>query len=195
MTLAVKQGRLIARPSFPEIQVHNARVGFFEQPEFEAVVHALPEAIKRIALVGYFTGWRKSEVLGLTWAQVDFGHGTMRLEPNSTKAGTSTKNKKAGHSPSESCPPLAETLRAQRVYTEEVQRRCDAVIPWVGIETTGAAFARSTKPGGRPLKRAGYPGRHFHDLRRTAARNLLRAGVPEHWAMQLCGAPFARGLP
>jgi integrase len=34
---------------------------------------------------------------------------------------------------------------------------------------------------------AGLPGRIPHDFRRTAARNLLRAGVPESWAMQLTG--------
>jgi integrase len=26
-----------------------------------------------------------------------------------------------------------------------------------------------------------------HDFRRTAARNLIRAGVPQHVVMQLCG--------
>ena len=29
--------------------------------------------------------------------------------------------------------------------------------------------------------------RRPHDFRRTAARNLIRAGVPQHVVMQLCG--------
>ena len=50
------------------------------------MVKELPAEIKRIAVGAYYTGWRKNEILGLTWARIDFEHEVMRLEPNTTKS-------------------------------------------------------------------------------------------------------------
>jgi integrase len=182
------KGRLNPRPDFPTIEVHNARTGFFEQEEYKAVVKELPEPLGRIAAVALFSGWRKSEILGLTWAQIDFDHGVMRLEPTSAfGAGTSTKNDEGRTFPFGGLPQLAEVLREQRAYVEEVQRRIGAVLPWVWVRGDGRRVCKIDVAWQGACKRAGYPGRLFHDFRRTAVRDFLRAGVPEHWAMQLTG--------
>jgi integrase len=59
---------------------------------------------------------------------------------------------------------------------------------------TPTVFHRSGYPIGdwrkrwhRACRLAGLPGKHLHDCRRTAARNLIRAGVPERVAMMLTG--------
>ena len=87
-TLAVEK-RQLQRDQAPIIHTPdptNARQGFFEPADFEAVVAELPDYLAPVMRFGYFTGWRvRSEVLPLQWRQIDFEHGTVRLEPNTTK--------------------------------------------------------------------------------------------------------------
>ena len=70
------------------IQERNARTGFFERSEFDAVRAHLPDDLRAVFEVANDTGWRvKSEILTRLWIHVDLRSGWLRLEPGETKNG------------------------------------------------------------------------------------------------------------
>jgi integrase len=144
----------------------------------DVVLLDLPADLRPVAHVAYLTGWRVSELLGLTWDRVDFKAGWLRLEPGTTK------NRDGRQFPF--TPELRTVLEAQRDHTERIQRE------------TGRIFPHAFHRNGKPIKdfrkawqtacaKAGVPGRIPHDFRRTAVRNLERAGVPRSVAMKMVG--------
>jgi len=117
-------------------------------------------------------------VFPLTWAQVDFRAGVVRLEPGTTKNGEG----RVFHM----TPELRATLEAQRAATEKLMREKDRIIPLV-FHRMGKPFRRPYKAWRTACRKAGVPGRIMHDFRRTAVRNLERAGVPRSVAMKMVG--------
>jgi integrase len=178
MRLAVGLGRLAMLPSFSLLREDRPRVGFLEPDQFRAIVRQLAPDLQPLATFLYWTGWRKSEATTLQWRMVDIKAGVIRIEES--------KNDEARTIPYSALPALREVIEVQRANTTTVERREGKVIPWV--------FHR----GGRPVlafltawkgacKRAGVPGRLVHDMRRSAARNMTRAGIPQAVAMQIGG--------
>ncbi len=84
--LGERAGRIVRRPFIDLLQEHNARTGFFEREECDAVLAHLPDDLRAVFTVAYLTGWRvKSEILTRQWVHVDFQSGWLRLEPGETK--------------------------------------------------------------------------------------------------------------
>ena len=71
-TLAVHWGWLDTVPGFPaRLRENPPRQGFFEHPEYLAVRAHLPAPWQDILDLAYYSGWRKQEILGLTWEEID----------------------------------------------------------------------------------------------------------------------------
>ncbi len=180
-SIAVKSERLQRMPYIEMLTENNARRGFFEREQFEAVRAHLPVYAKPPATFAYLTGWRlKSEILTLQWRQVDFKAGVVTLDVGSTK------NRDGRTFPM--VPELHALLEAQRAATETLQKKIGSIIPWVFHRTKrGRPLKGFTKSWRIACRAAGLPGRIPHDFRRTAVRNLERAGVPRSTAMAMVG--------
>jgi integrase len=177
--LAMRAGKATHRPYIPTVAVDNTRKGF-EPADFEAVERHLTAPLRPLMRFLYLTGWRAGEALGLTWAGVDFAAGVVRLEPGVTK------NREGRELPFAAFPAPADLLRARREQTSAAEREQQRII--------ATAFHRNGKPirsyagaWEAACTEAGLSGRLVHDLRRTAVRNLERAGVSRSVAMKLTG--------
>jgi integrase len=178
--LAIAAGKAAQAPSIPSVTVDNARQGFFEAADFEAVERHLTPPLRPFMRFLYFTGWRAGEALGLTWAGVDFAAGVVRLEPGTTK------NREGREFPFAALPPLADLLRAQRDLRSAVERKRQCIVSHV-FHRNGKPIRSYSGAWDVACEKAGQPGRLVHDLRRTAVRNLERAGVSRSVAMKLTG--------
>ena len=185
--LALAAERIHRAPRFRMLQEDNVRQGFFEREQLEAVRRLLPESLRGVVTVAYITGWRiQSELLPLQWRQVDVAAGTLRLEPGTTKNREGRVFIMT--------PELRATLEAQRVATESLQRQQGRIIPWV-FHRRGQPIVSLRRAWARACTQAGVPGRIPHDLRRSAVRNLERAGVPRSTAMKMVGHRTGGHLP
>lgn len=180
--LAVRNGDLAAKPEhFPMMKLDNARQGFVEPDELEAILKHLPDYLHAPLRFAFETGWRlNSEVLPMTTAQVDLKVGIARLEPGTTK----NKDGRTFFLTAS----LRKILKAQLLSIEELQAK-GIICPYVFHLPSGkqikGGFIRKHWNAAR--KEAGYPGKLFHDFRRSAVRTLERSGVPRSVAMKMVG--------
>ena len=179
-TLAVKAGRIASRPSIPTIEFDNVRTGFFEDAEIKRVMSNLPDHLKPLVLFLAVSGWRKSEALGLSWADVDWNEGTIRL------AGSRLKNGRPRVFPFSASPTLAGVLKSQWETTQALQRELGAIVPHV-FHKAGQPIGDFRDSWARACRVAGLSGRVCHDLRRSAVRRFEQRGIPRSVAMQITG--------
>jgi integrase len=177
--LAADAGQAITAPKIVMLRVANVRKGFFEADQLDAVLKHLPVHLKPVPRAAYITGWRKQELLSRQWRHVDLKDGWLRLDPGETKNGEGREF------------PLTVDLKAllmeQRQRATALERDLDRIVPWVFFLPDGGRIGDFRKAWASACTLAGIPGRLLHDFRRTAVRNLERAGVPRSAAMQMTG--------
>jgi integrase len=194
--------------SFPIQPEAKPRKGFFELAEYRALLASLPDHLKPLLAIGFWTGMRSSEIRNLRWTQIDLANGLIVLNPGETK----NDSGRSAPVPRE----LAEILRMRhatrpkhcpwvcyRIDRKGEARKVGAFAKaWrnrcvkLGLGTWTQAtdpktgeplFDKPRGPKSKPKPKMIYEGKLFHDLRRSGIRNMIRSGISQTVAMVISG--------
>jgi integrase len=202
-SMAVDRKHLSSAPKIRHLsEKGNARQGFFADADFRAILDKLPTYLRDFILFGYLTGWRKGEIASLRWSEVEGDVIRLRAEKSKNREGRSVIL-------SGDLADLIERRQADRQVETKTGALLSAYVFHRAGEPVGdfrKAWATASVAAGQGqfvCKRcnltvagrncdqcndeATYVGRIFHDFRRTAVRNMVRAGVSEKVAMTISG--------
>jgi integrase len=184
-SLAMQAGKLFHRPYIPMLEENNARQGFLDHAGFLALRNELTDYLKDPVSFLYLSGWRSGEMKSLEWR--DIGTEAIRLRAENSK------NKKQRVLPLRG--ELAEIVQRAKdkrnpecpfVFHDKGQPIGDFRKAWQNA-CVSVGLGHFKKIGeGRKAKKI-YHGLLIHDLRRSAVRNMVAAGIPEKVAMGLSG--------
>lgn len=168
---AIKHGKLDSNPisGVKKLPENNVRERVLGNDGFEHLLDACPKHLRPIVLVAYYTGMRRSEILFLTWDEVDLQNGFIRLKGERTKTGVA-RSVPLHPRVSEALSCLPRGIRSTRVFL------------WKGkpVNDVKTAFKAA-------CSKAGLHDFTFHDLRHCAINNLRLAGNDYFKIMAISG--------
>lgn len=172
LRIARELGRTTHRPLIKFFRPKNARKGFIEPTALESIVRRLPDEARDPVRFLYLSGCRIGEMCSLRWADVDLDAREIRFRGEAVKTGESRLL------------PLAGDL------LEVVARQARALAqPYLFSGPYGRKLTRDwiERRFRRAARDAGLGHRTPHDLRRSFARNMDRAGMRQSVIMALMG--------
>jgi integrase len=164
LNLSREELRLGHVPKIPLLKENAARKGFLAPADFDKLLAAIPLDLKPLVLFLYYCGVRKGEALSIDWKQVDLDRAVVHLEDEQTKSGE------------------ARTVPLPNVLLDLLR----AVEPKEG-KVFNVSDYRIRQEWDKAAEVAGLGGLLVHDMRRSAIRNLIRAGVSQTVAMRISG--------
>jgi integrase len=157
--------------NLPNLAVRNE---FFTRSEIDSLLPCLPECLRDVVLFGFLTGWRKGEITGLRWGNVNRAEAVIRLEPAQNKSRD------------------VRVLALQGELAALIERRWRArkvgqTLALHVFHDAGCQLGNFRRAWLGACRQAGLGHRWFHSLRRSAARNMSLQGVPEKVIMSIMG--------
>jgi len=191
--------KVLRMPHFPLLRENNVRKGFLDDAQYRKLIEGTELWFRALVECGRTYGWRLSELLNLRVEQVDLIQRVIRLEPGTTKnadgrevfmtdavaalLSSCVMGKKPGASVFTR--PNGKVVRSFRgTWEKECTRAGVGQLVCAHCSHPNESTATCSKCG---FKGTRYSGLIFHDLRRTAARNLRRAGIAETVIMKIGG--------
>lgn len=174
--LAQKRKLIRQVPYFPFFRADNRRTGFFETDQVERLLRELPAPIADATEFAYLSGWRKGEILPLRWEAVDRAAREVCLVDS-----------KSGDRRTLPLEGAFWVLIEKRWGERQFQRGSLTELSALVFHDRGKPLGDFRKSWAAACKRAGVAGRIFHDLRRSAVRNMIRGGTPQSVAMSITG--------
>jgi len=176
LRIGYEDGKLPVVPVIRLLKANPARKGFLTQEKFDQLIGHLPIHLRPLITFLYWCGVRLGEALQITWEQVDLDVPLIRLEDEQTKSGEARTIPLPD--------PVVEMLRTVEVKEGQVFDSTNLRKTWAkACVATGLGRLEPIDKNGNQR----YNGLIIHDLRRSAVRNLRKAGVPESVAMKISG--------
>ncbi|HUE02202.1 MAG TPA: site-specific integrase [Bryobacteraceae bacterium] len=167
-------------PPIKKLAENNVRKGFVTPEQYRKLMEELPAHLKPITCVAFHVANRKGELLNLEWSDVDL-HGDpplITLWPGETK-------NRDGRTLPILAGEMLDTLRALKAEHDRKWPKQAHV--FLNEDDTPLQYHHMRQVWNDACTRANLPGLLFHDLRRSAVRNLRRAGVTQAVARQFSG--------
>ena len=158
--------------NLPDLAVRNE---FFTRAEIDALLPCLPEYLRDVVLFGFLTGWRKGEITGLRWSNVNRAEAVIRLEPAQNKGRTVRVLALQGE------------LAALIEHRWQARKVGQTLALYVFHDAGCQLRSNFRRVWLRACRQAGLGHRWFHSLRRSAARNMSLQGIPEKVIMSIMG--------
>jgi hypothetical protein len=161
--------RVAAKLYFDRLPELKGRQGFVDAKQYRAIADNCRDTyLRAILALAYSFGFRRGELLSLKVSDCDLLGGTIRLrtskngEPRTVPLTAETRGL------------LASCISGKSADESVFTRNGKAVTDFRGSRDRATTLA-------------GCPGLLFHDLRRSAVRNMVRGGIPEVVCMKISG--------
>jgi len=148
---------------------NNVRMRILTKEEFENLLAHCEPHIRPVVQIAYHMGLRLSEILFLTWPEVDLKKGFIRLSPERTKTNAG-RNITIHPEVRATLGKIPRPLHTDRVFLRD-----------------GKPFASIKRSFSTACRNAGTQDFTFHDLRHCALNNLRLAGNDFFQIMALSG--------